>query len=134
VPLLIGNLDARILLYAVVSLTVVRMVPVAIGLAGSHLGRRTALFIGWFGPRGLASIVFALMLEEDGGVTNAETVMTVAFVTVGLSVLLHGVTAAPLADRYASWFASHPPEGERSPEARAAPEIPWRRHIGAPRA
>ena len=74
------------------------------------------------------------MVAEDGGVTNAETVMTVAFVTVGLSVLLHGVTAAPLADRYARWFTALPAETEPSAEARPAPEIRTRRPLDAPRA
>ena len=72
------------------------------------------------------------MLEEDGGVTHAETVMTAVFVTVGLSVLLHGVSAAPLADRYADWFAAH--ESERTAETRAAPELRWRHQLGSRRA
>ena len=84
-------LNGSIVVYALLSLTVIRMVPVAAALVGAGLRGRTVGFLGWFGPRGLASIVFALMVAEDGGVTNAETVMTVAFVTVGLSVLLHGV-------------------------------------------
>jgi sodium/hydrogen antiporter len=130
----LGHLSAAVLVYALLSLTVIRMAPVAVALAGTGMHRRTVGFLGWFGPRGLASIVFALMLEEDGGVTNAETVMTAAFVTVGLSILLHGVTAAPLAERYASWFAAQQTETAPLPEARAAPEIRWRRRIDARRA
>lgn len=52
-------------LYAALSLTVIRMLPVAIALAGSGLGRPAVLFIGWFGPRGLASVVFGLLALED---------------------------------------------------------------------
>ena len=105
----LGELTWPIALYAVLSLTVVRMAPVAVGLLGTGLRRPTVGFMGWFGPRGLASIVFALMLAEDGGVSDQGVIMTTVFVTVGLSVLLHGLTAAPLADRYARWFASQPP-------------------------
>ena len=130
----LGELTVAIVVYALLSLTVIRMVPVAAALVGAGLRGRTVGFLGWFGPRGLASIVFALMVAEDGGVTNAETVMTVAFVTVGLSVLLHGVTAAPLADRYARWFTALPAATEPSAEARPAPEIRTRRPLDAPRA
>lgn len=122
-----------VLAYAGLSLTVVRMVPVAISLVGTGMRRETVGFLGWFGPRGLASIVFALMLAEDGGVTHADTIMTAAFVTVGLSVLLHGVSAAPLAARYAGWFAAHPPGREPDVESRPAPEIRWRHALGARR-
>ncbi len=87
---------------------------------------QTIGFLGWFGPRGLASIVFALMLEEDGGVPHAETIMVTAFVTVGLSVLLHGLTAAPLAERYARWFESHPKGGAPGPESDPATDVRWR--------
>jgi NhaP-type Na+/H+ or K+/H+ antiporter len=128
----LGELSAAVLLYAVLSLTLIRMAPVAAALVGSGMRRPTVGFIGWFGPRGLASIVFALMLEEDGGVTHAETVMTAAFVTVGLSVLLHGVTAAPFANRYADWFAAH--ADEPTVETGPAPELRWRRQLGTPRA
>lgn len=78
--------DARwaVLAYAAASLTVVRLVPAPISLLGTGMRRETVGFLGWFGPRGLASIVFALMLAEDGGVTHADTIMTTAFVTFGL--------------------------------------------------
>jgi NhaP-type Na+/H+ or K+/H+ antiporter len=128
----LGELTFAVVLYAVLSLTVIRMAPVALALAGTGMRRPTVGFIGWFGPRGLASIVFALMIEEDGGVAHAETLMTAAFVTVGLSVVLHGVTAAPLADRYADWFASH--ADERTAETGPAPDVRWRRQLGVRRA
>jgi len=83
------------------------MLPVAISLLGARIDWRTVAFIGWFGPRGLASIVFALLtLEELHGLPGPidEMVATIAL-TVVLSVVVHGVTAQPLAGRYA---ASHP--------------------------
>jgi NhaP-type Na+/H+ or K+/H+ antiporter len=92
----------EIALYAVLSLTIVRMLPVAISLWGTRARAPTVLFMGWFGPRGLASIVFAVIVE-DSHLGHSGTILTTTYVTVGLSVLAHGVTAAPLVSRYADW-------------------------------
>jgi NhaP-type Na+/H+ or K+/H+ antiporter len=89
-------------LYALLSLTIVRMLPVAISLWGTGARRPTVAFIGWFGPRGLASIVFAVIVE-DMHLAHAGTIVAVTYVTVGLSVLVHGLTATPLVARYADW-------------------------------
>jgi NhaP-type Na+/H+ or K+/H+ antiporter len=99
VPLVLDNPDPTTVLYAVLSLTLVRMVPVALGTLGAGLDRDTVLFVGWFGPRGLASLVFALLALEDLGPGADEAVAIIA-VTVFLSVLAHGVSAAPLASGY----------------------------------
>jgi NhaP-type Na+/H+ or K+/H+ antiporter len=94
-----------IVLYAILSLTVVRMVPVAVALVGTRLGWATVTLVAWFGPRGLASVVFALLaLEELGGPTAGRAVAVIA-ITVVLSVVLHGATAEPLAIRYAKRHA-----------------------------
>ena len=89
-------------LYALGSLTVVRMVPVALALLGSGQGRPTAAFIGWFGPRGLASVVFALLAVEELGNTDprVQTAVNTITVTIVFSIVAHGVTARPLATRY----------------------------------
>ena len=129
----LSELTVSIVLYALLSLTLVRMVPVAIALLGTGLRRETIRFLGWFGPRGLASIVFALMLQEDGGVAGEDAIMRTVFVTVGLSVLLHGLTAAPLAERYASWFEAHPPGLEPEQESAPATDVRWRYPIGVRR-
>jgi NhaP-type Na+/H+ or K+/H+ antiporter len=100
----LSNIDWRTALYAILSLTIVRMVPVAVALAGSRFRLPTVLYIGWFGPRGLASIVFALLLLEDGP-PAADLLVDVVAITVGLSVVLHGATAAWAARAYASWHA-----------------------------
>jgi NhaP-type Na+/H+ or K+/H+ antiporter len=92
--------------YALLSLTLVRMVPVALALIGTHGRRPTVAFLGWFGPRGLASIVFAVIVVEDSHLPHVSTILTATYVTIGMSVLLHGLSAAPLADRYASWFSA----------------------------
>jgi NhaP-type Na+/H+ or K+/H+ antiporter len=99
VPVLLDRVDAAVLLYAVLSLTLVRMVPVALALTGSGLDRRTVLFIGWFGPRGLASLVFALLALDELG-ADAERLVAVIGATVLLSILAHGLSAGPLATRY----------------------------------
>ena len=99
VPLVARHLDWRLAAYAVLSLTVVRMLPVALMLAGAGFSRRAVLFIGWFGPRGLASVVFALLAVEDLGV-RGEPAVAVIVTTVLLSVLAHGFSAGPLATRY----------------------------------
>jgi sodium/hydrogen antiporter len=95
-----SDLTWQAVVYAVLSLTVIRMVPVAIALAGARLGRTATMFIGWFGPRGLATVVFALIALEDLGEQAARPAITVLAITVLLSVLAHGATADPLARRY----------------------------------
>jgi NhaP-type Na+/H+ or K+/H+ antiporter len=99
VPIVLDNADPTTLLYAVLSLTLLRMVPVALACLGAGLDRETVLFVGWFGPRGLASLVFALLALEGLGPGADEAVAVIA-VTVFLSVLAHGVSAAPLAAGY----------------------------------
>ena len=123
----LGHLTAAIVAYAVLSLTVVRMAPVALAMLGAAVRPRTVAFLGWFGPRGLASIVFAILLEEGSDLPHEQTILVTAYVTVGLSVLLHGLTAAPLARRYARWFASsHPPGRQPVTESVEVSEPPWR--------
>ncbi len=115
----LSQLSWRVAAYAVLSLTLVRMLPVAISMIGSHARLPTVAFLGWFGPRGLASIVFAVIVVEESHLPHVETILVTAYVTVGLSVLLHGVTATPLADRYARWYQSHP--RSRLPAMESAP-------------
>ncbi len=116
-------------LYAVLSLTLVRMVPVAIALVGLRARPPTVAFLGWFGPRGLASIVFAVIVVEESHLPHVSTILLATYVTIGLSVLLHGLTAAPLADRYARWYEAHP--RDRLPPAESEP-APVHRTRGAP--
>jgi NhaP-type Na+/H+ or K+/H+ antiporter len=125
VPIALDHLSWTLVLYAVLSLTVVRMVPVALALIGSGMDRDTVLFIGWFGPRGLASLVFALLALEAVGSAADEAVAVIA-VTVLLSVLAHGVSAAPLAARYGKAASARGPE-----PGGAVPDLPVR---GLPRA
>ena len=96
----------QVVLYAVLSLTVVRMVPVAVAMARRGAQLPTLAFIGWFGPRGLASIVFGLLLVESGA-PQAEMLLAIVTVTVTLSVFAHGLTSAPLVKAYRRWYAAH---------------------------
>jgi sodium/hydrogen antiporter len=100
--------------YAVLSLTIVRMLPVALCLAGTGLDRRSVLFVGWFGPRGLASVIFALLALE-GLHDAAQQAVAVIALTVLLSVVAHGLSARPLASRFPASPGSHPRVGGASP-------------------
>ena len=93
----------RDLLFALLALTVLRMAPVALALAGSGLDRATVAFVGWFGPRGLASVVFGLIAVDSLAPEESRVVLAAVTVTVALSVLLHGVSASPLASRYGAY-------------------------------
>jgi NhaP-type Na+/H+ or K+/H+ antiporter len=97
----------QIALYAVLSLTLIRMLPVAVAMIGTGARAPTVGFLGWFGPRGLASIVFAVIVVEEAYLPGAETILATTYVTIGLSVIAHGITAAPLARRYARWYEAH---------------------------
>jgi len=115
-----------IAIYAVLSLTLVRMVPVGIAMLGTSARRPTVAFLGWFGPRGAASIVFALLLLEDDPLPHEDVLLTTVFVTVGLSVLAHGVSAAPLANRYADWLDARAARSDATPESDASADVRWR--------
>jgi sodium/hydrogen antiporter len=113
--LLTQDLAARPIVYAILSLTVIRMVPVAIALTGTHLRRATVAFMGWFGPRGLASVVFTLLaleeIERGGGAMLLQTVTW----TILLSVVLHGISASLLAARYGASIAKAGTIPEKAP-------------------
>ena len=99
-PAAFPHVTAMCFVYAILSLTLIRMAPIGISLIGMKVNLTTAAFIGWFGPRGLASILFLLIAvehEEMGRLTDIERVV---YITVFLSVILHGVSAAPLSRLY----------------------------------
>lgn len=109
IPIMLERIDPLMIVYAVLSVTAVRMVPVAVATIGAGLDRNSVLFVGWFGPRGLASLVFALLALESLG-TVADDAVSIVAVTVLLSVLAHGLSAAPLARRYGRVAAAAGPE------------------------
>ena len=131
IPALAAGWTWHILVYAVLSLTVVRMLPVAISLLGSGIDRATVLFVGWFGPRGLASIVFALIALEDlhGVAGPIDEVIGAIGLTVLLSVLAHGLSARPLAGRYAANRGADQDESQHpEPAVRRFVSQPSERH------
>lgn len=98
---LIPYITWQIVLYAILSLTVIRMIPVALSLFGTHISLDSVLFMGWFGPRGLASIVLALIaIERLGSFPGQNTFILAVFITVLFSVVAHGITALPLSSIY----------------------------------
>jgi NhaP-type Na+/H+ or K+/H+ antiporter len=125
-PAALDQITPAIVLYAVLSLTVVRMLPVAVSTIGSKLAAVSVLFLGWFGPRGIASILYVLLIMEDYELVGMETIYAVAMVTVFFSVMAHGITAAPLADWYGKRVAAMDEEGTVDAETTAVPEVPTR--------
>lgn len=116
----LAELSWELALYAVLSLTLVRMAPVALAMIGSRARLPTVAFVGWFGPRGLASIVFALIVVQESALPNQGLITLAVYLTVGLSVFAHGLTAAPLSRRYARWYEANPPESAARAEAEGA--------------
>jgi NhaP-type Na+/H+ or K+/H+ antiporter len=128
VPEAIAHFSLTAFAYALLSLTLIRMLPVALSLLGTGLRMPSVAFLGWFGPRGLASILFALVVVEESRLAVGPMLEGVVVLTVLLSAVLHGATAYPLARRYGAYAEEHEPgqEGEMSMD------LPVRvRHKGA---
>jgi NhaP-type Na+/H+ or K+/H+ antiporter len=106
----LDDLSWEVVVYAVLSLTLVRMLPVALSLLGSGARRPTIAFVGWFGPRGLATIVFAVILIDESSLPHERTLLLAVVATIAISVFAHGLSAQPLTNRYVRWYASHPRE------------------------
>ncbi len=128
-PMAGGHASWQVVAYGVLSLTLIRLLPVALSLLGAGLRKETVLFLGWFGPRGIASILFGLLVVDSSILTHREEIFLVVLVTVAMSILAHGVTAFP----GASWYSRHT-EGYRhvaeAAEHRSVPEMPVRiRHL-----
>ena len=128
------NSDWRPILYAILSLTVVRMAPVALALRGTGLRRDTVSLMGWFGPRGLASVVFTLMALKSFQEASrpADTLIAAATWTILLSVVAHGLSATPLS----GWYARRLAAAKEPPvELAGMSELPQRRGVlaGPPR-
>ncbi len=121
-PVLSHHFQPRAIVYAVLSLTAVRMAAVALALLGVHLRRDTVAFMGWFGPRGLASVVFTVIASETLRRATAATdmLLEVAVWTILLSVVAHGLSAGPLAKLYGKQLRGKPglPELADAPEPR----------------
>ncbi len=102
IPQALGNVSPAYILYGVLALTVLRMLPIYLSLSGTGIRPVTAAFLGWFGPRGLASILFVLLILDETELANRDTIFSVVVITVALSVVLHGMSAGPAARSYGS--------------------------------
>jgi len=122
----LDDLPWRTALYVLVSLTLVRIVPVVLAMTASGTFFETRLFLGWFGPRGLASILFALLVIEELDTAAGRSVFAVACWTVLASVFLHGITANVWTTRLAARIAA---ESEPMPETAVVEELPTRRRL-----
>jgi NhaP-type Na+/H+ or K+/H+ antiporter len=133
---ILGGLTWTAVLYGLLSLTLARMLPVAVSLLGTKARSPTVAFLGWFGPRGLASIVFTVVVLDDANLPDMGTITVVVVFTIVVSVYAHGLTARPLTGLYASWFRAHPADARPRMEDADAPPQRWRmRQVGdsAPR-
>lgn len=124
---MLETLTWDIALYSVLSLTVIRGIPVVVSLWRSGTLMETRLFVAWFGPRGLASILFALLVVEQIGAPGTELVYRTATWTVLFSIFAHGLTAAPWSGRLARRLEA---AGDDMPEMRPGPQMPTRRSLG----
>ncbi len=124
-----GHLSWQVVAYGLLSLTLIRQLPVALSLIGAGLRPQTVLFLGWFGPRGIASILFGLLVVENSILLHREEIFLVVLVTVAMSIFAHGVTAFPAAD----WYSRHTEGYRHEPEAaehQSVDEMPVRlRHV-----
>ena len=121
---MLGNLGAKVVLYAILSLTLVRMLPVAIAMIRTRLKPATVVFMGWFGPRGLASIVLGLVyLEQKAALPGEKLIMLGMIATVLLSIFAHGISASPGIKLYARQIEGLPDD---APEYREVVELPTR--------
>ncbi len=113
VPLMLEAVTWGSLLFVVLALTVARMLPVALALLGTKARVPTVAFVGWFGPRGLASIVFAVLILQAEPIPSLGIVLATISLTVVISVYAHGVTALPLTERFVAWMRANPrPEAD----------------------
>jgi NhaP-type Na+/H+ or K+/H+ antiporter len=123
----LDDLGWEVIAYAVLSLTIVRMLPVALSLLGTGARRPTLAFVGWFGPRGLATIVFAVILIDESSLPHERTLLLAVVATIGISVFAHGLSSRPLTNRYVQWYASHPNEDLPPMESVPAAKHRWRK-------
>jgi NhaP-type Na+/H+ or K+/H+ antiporter len=112
----------RFVLYAVLSLTAVRLLPVALSMAGMRFRPPSVAYLGWFGPRGLASIILVLTILEEADLPGIESIRLAMAATVTLSIVAHGVTAWWGSNRYADWYEKERREHPGLPEGAGGPD------------
>lgn len=121
------HIDFKLIIYAVLSLTLVRMLPVAISLIGSKLRMESIMYLGWFGPRGIASILYVYTILQAEGIASQDKIFSVVMITIFFSVLAHGMSAVPLSNWYGKRINQLNQEGLAQTETKYVPEMPTRR-------
>ncbi len=121
IPMAIPGISVTSIVFALLSLTLVRMLPVSVALLGTGIRPVSSMFLGWFGPRGLASVLFALLILESADVAHKAQIFTVIIVTVVSSILLHGFTAGP----FSHWYAVTTRRMGECEENKPVPEEPF---------
>ena len=117
------SLTPRTVAYVLLSLTVLRIVPIVVSLGGSGLQAGTKLFLGWFGPRGLATVLSAILILDESGSPNGTLIVSVAMTAVLFSVVAHGVSALPLANAYGAYIERRSARAKHLPELEDAPSL-----------
>jgi NhaP-type Na+/H+ or K+/H+ antiporter len=125
-PPALDQVNGTIVLYAIISLTLIRMVPVALSLIGTKLRPLTILFLGWFGPRGVASILYIFTVLDAEGLNGGPIIYTTVMITVLFSIFAHGITAAPLAKWYGQKMADEDSMQPDAVEQAQVSEMPLR--------
>jgi NhaP-type Na+/H+ or K+/H+ antiporter len=105
----LSRVEASWVIYGLASLALIRPASVAVSMIGSGLRPPTVAYMGWFGPRGIASLILAVLVLKDFTLENIDAILDIVSITVGLSVLLHGISAWPGSQAYANWFAKIEP-------------------------
>jgi NhaP-type Na+/H+ or K+/H+ antiporter len=121
------QITVPIVIYAILSLTLVRMLPVAISLIGTKLRLESILYLGWFGPRGIASILYVYTVLRAEGLERQDVIFSVVMITIFFSVMAHGMSAVPLTNWYAQRIAQLEKQGLAQAETKYVPEMPTRK-------
>ena len=130
-PPAIESINPSIVLYAIISLSLVRIVPVAISFVKAKVQPITTLFIGWFGPRGIASILYIFIVLEFENLPGLDLIYATVMVTVLFSIFAHGITAAPAAKRYGEKMADLEMEEKAITERKDVSEMPTRATVSS---
>jgi NhaP-type Na+/H+ or K+/H+ antiporter len=128
-PPVLDQTTGTIVLYAILSLVLIRPISVAISLIGTKTRPITTLFLGWFGPRGIASILYIFIVIETEGIKGYQLIYNIVMMTVLLSIFAHGISAAPAAKRYGRKMAELDEVQPDATEKVQVPEMPLRPHV-----
>jgi NhaP-type Na+/H+ or K+/H+ antiporter len=123
---MLKHITPPMIIYALLSLTIVRILPVAISMIGTKLQPITVLFMGWFGPRGIAAILYIFIVLDTEEIAGGEMIFYLAVVTIFFSVIAHGISAAPLAERYGATISDLIQKSSAPAEAVQVSEVPTR--------